>query len=162
MALGDITIYDESQFGYPGDVRYANGSGSIYAGEPVVKVLGNTTGYYVDAAATNSPQVGTHYMAGIAATSQTVAGGKVRVMKLVPGVTYLIAPNDSTAWDTQAEYDALVGHRVLFDLTTGTYTILAADNAAGIDHGLVVMPLDIYKYHNLVRFAIREAVNYLA
>ena len=159
MALGDITIYDEGAFGYPGDTEYVNTSRSvIYAGEPVAKALGNTNGYYVDAAATASPEVGTHYMAGIAATSCAVSA-KVKVMKLVPGVTYLISPLDSTAWDTQAEYDALVGSRVLFDLTTGTYTIGHTDGAG---YGLVVMPLNIRKYHHKVRFAIRKAVNYLA
>jgi hypothetical protein len=59
---------------------------------------------------------------------------------------------------TQAEYDALVGSRVLFDLTSSTYTITATDNAA---YGLVVEPLDIKKFPNKVRFSIRPCATYL-
>lgn len=159
MALGDITIYDEAQFGYPGDEEYIDTSRTaIYAGEPVVKVLGNTSGYYVDAAATGTPLVGTDYMAGIAATSAAVST-KVRVTKLTPGVSYLCAPLTAANWDTQAKYDALVGSRVLFDLTSSTYTIGHTD---ATDNGLVVLPLNIARYPKKVRFAIRKAVNYLA
>lgn len=161
MALGDITLYDEGAFGYPGDVEYVVDASAtlIYAGEPVAKALGGTA---VTPLATNKPVVATDFMAGIAATTSTNtagAAGTVKVMKFVDGVTYLIAPNSAAAFDTQAEYDALVGDRVLFDLTTGTYTILATDGATS---GLVIMPLDIAKYPGKVRFAIRNAVNYLA
>lgn len=161
MALGDITLYDEGAFGYPGDVEYAVAASAtlIYPGEPVAKALG---GAAVTPAATNTPVVATDFYAGIAtSTSTNTAGaaGTVKVMKFVPGVSYLITPNSAAAFDTQAEYDALVGDRVLFDLTTGVYTILATDGATS---GLVILPLDIKKYPGKVRFAIRAAVNYLA
>ena len=60
---------------------------------------------------------------------------------------------------TQAEYDALVGARVLLDLTSGTYTILATDSA---NNGCVVEPLDISRFPNKVAFSIRAGANYLA
>lgn len=161
MALGDITLYDSDAVGAPGAVRYAVAASStlIYAGEPVAKALG---GAAVTPLATNKPVVGTDFMAGIASSTSTntaSAAGTVDVLTFHKGATYLIAPNSAAAFDTQAEYDALVGDRVLFDLTTGTYTILATDGATS---GLVIMPLDIAKYPGKVRFAIRQAVDYLA
>jgi len=162
--LGDIQIYDEGAFGYPGDVEYAVAASAtlINAGEPVLKALGNTTGEVVSPMASNEPVVGTNYLAGIAATTSTntaSAAGTVKVTKLVPGLTYLIAPKVAATWDTQAEYDALVGARVRMDLTAGTYTILAADNST---YGCVVEPLDVSKYPGKVRFSFRNGVSYNA
>lgn len=162
MAINDITIYDEGAFGYPGDVEYAVASGaaaSINTGEPVTKALGD---FVVSAMTTNKPVVATDFLAGVAASTSTdtvAAAGTVKVMKLVPGMSFLIAPKVAATWDTQAEYDALVGDRVLIDLTTGSYTILASDGATS---GCVILPLDIQKYPGKVRFAFRNAVNYLA
>lgn len=162
MALGDIQIYSEGAFGYIGDESYAVASGttaSIKAGEPVSKGLGLAV---VSAMATNKPVVATDFLAGISAstsTETTGAAGIVKVTKMDVNMTYLITPNAPTSWDTQAEYDALVGDRVLIDLTTGTYTILATDGATS---GCVIMPLDIKKYPGKVRFTFRGGVNYLS
>jgi hypothetical protein len=162
MALGDITIYGEGAFGYPGSTNFATATATaqaIKAGEPVAKALAGTV---VTALATSKPVVGTDYLAGIAATSSTETAtltGTVQVTKMTDGVTYLIAPKTAASWDTQAEYDALVGARVTFDLTTGVYTINATD-ASG--NGLVVEPLDISKYPGKVRFSIRNGASYLA
>ncbi len=162
--LGDIQVFTEGAFGYPGDDAFCVGASStlINAGEPVAKSLGNTAGSYVTPAATNTPVVSTDNYAGIASTTSTntsTAPGSVRVTKLLPGITYLISPKVAATWDTQAEYDALVGARVLLDLTTGSYTILATD---GSTNGCVVMPLDVVKNPGKVRFAFRNAVSYLA
>lgn len=159
--LGDIQVYNEGPFGDPGSDPYAVAASStlIYAGEPVAKALGAAV---VTPAATNTPVVGTNYFAGIAATTSTntaSAAGTVQVTKMVQGQTYLIAPNNAAAFDTQSEYDALVGDRVLLDLTAGVYTILATDGAT---NGCVIMPLDIKKWPGKVRFAFRNGVNYLA
>jgi len=162
MALSDIQILSEGSFGYPGDASFQVASGTIEAikaGEPVSKALGASV---VTALATNKPVVGTDYMAGIASTTSTetaTVAGTVKVMKLVPGVVYLIAPNVPATWDTQAKYNALVGDRVLFDLTTGVYTILATDGAT---NGLVVEDLNIAKYPGKVAFSIRAGASYLA
>lgn len=161
MSLGNITIYDEAAFGYPGDDEYAVAASAtlIYPGEPVTKALG---GAAVTPMATNKPVVATDFLAGIASSTSTNtagAAGVVRVTKFVDGITYLIAPNSAAAFDTQAEYDALVGDRVLLDLTAGVYTILATDGAT---NGCVIMPLDITRYPGKVRFALRNGVNYLS
>ena len=163
MALGDIQVYDTGAFGYPGDRIYNVASGSvasINAGEPVTKVLGSP---YVTVAITGSPLVGsTTLLVGVASTTSTdtaSAAGTVRVLKLVEGVSYLIAPKVAATWATQTLYDALVGSRVLLDLTSSTYTILAADSAL---NGCVVLPLDVQKYPNKVRFAFKNAADYLA
>lgn len=162
--IGDITVFSEGAFGYPGDDFYkcAANTTVINAGEPVAIALGNSTGNVVTAAATNTPVVATDFYVGIAATTSnqtaSLAGG-LRVTKFDGNVTYLIAPKVAATWDTQAEYDALVSARVLLDLTSSTYTILAAD---GSTHGCVVMPLEVLKYPGKVRFAFRNGVNYLS
>jgi hypothetical protein len=101
--LGDIQIYDEGAFGYPGDVEFAVAAGTvkekIKAGEPVAKALG---GFVVTAMATNLPSAASAALAGVAATTSTdtvAAAGTVKVTKLVPGMSWLISPNDTTAWD---------------------------------------------------------------
>ena len=158
--LGNITLYDCPGV-YPGDDVYvvaSGGAATITAGTPVTKAL---AGVAVSAMTTNKPVVATDFMAGIATSTSTdtaSAAGTVSVMKMVPGATYLIAPKVAASWDTQAEYDALVGSRVLLDLTSSTWTILATDGATS---GCVVMPLDIAKFPGKVRFAFRAGCSYL-
>lgn len=164
MALGDIVVLaDGGGFGQVGSTKYkvAASATLIYAGEPVVKALG-ASGTVVTPAATNTPVVGTDYYAGIATSTSTntaSAAGTVDVMNLDTKTTYLISPKVAATWDTQAEYDALVGSRVLLDLTSGSYTILAADNST---YGCVVAPLDIVRYPGKVAFNFRAGVNFLA
>jgi hypothetical protein len=162
MALNDITFYDES-YGYQGDESFAVAASAtlINAGEPVLKLSG-TTGSVVTPLATNSPQSSASLLtAGIATTTSTntaALAGKVSVAKPLPGITYLIAPKVAATFATQTLYDALVGARVLIDLTAGSYTLLASDNAA---YGCVIEPLDISKYPGKVRFSFRPAATYL-
>lgn len=164
MALGDITLYDEGAFGYPGDNEFAVAASAtlINAGEPVLKLLGSS-GNVVAPLATSEPTSAdaSHLWGGVAATTSTNtagAAGTVRVMKIDGTTTFLIAPKTAATWDTQTEYDALVGSRMTLDLTTGVYTINATDNAA---NGLIVQPLDIKKYPGKVRFSVRPAATYL-
>ncbi len=160
--LGDIQIYSEGAFGYPGDEEYAVDSGttaSITAGTPVKKALGSA---FVAAESTNTPVVATDFWAGFASSTSTETAslaGTVKVTKMDPNLTYLIAPKVAATFDTQAEYDALVGDRVLLDLTSSTWTILAADSAT---YGCVIMPLNVSKHPGVVRFALRNGVNYLS
>src|SRR5574343_1415857 len=161
MAKGDIIVYSNGAFGYPGDLKLnvaaSTAGASINAGEPVcVRALGNTTVY---PAWSNFPVVASDYIAGIAATASTettTAAGEVRVTKIVPGMSFLIKPNAAATWDGQSEYDAFVGKRVLIDLTTGSYTLLASDSA---NNGCVVLPLDVAKYPGRVRVAFRNALS---
>ena len=158
-----IKIYDEGAFGYPGDEKYTVAAGSSAGKVPLGSIVSKALGAaVVTALATNKPVVGTDFIAGIAtslSTDTVAAAGTVQVMKIVPGMSFLIEPNDTTAWDTQSEYDALVGDRVLLDLSGTTYTILASD---GSTYGCVIMPLDIAKYPGKVRFAFRQGCSYLA
>jgi hypothetical protein len=161
MAVGDITIYEQSTIQLNGakKANVAAGATTINPGEPVAATLGGTT---VTALATNKPVVGTDYMSGIAMSTSTQTAsvaGTVDYLPLQPGLVYMISPKAPTSWDTQSEYDALVGKRVLLDLTTGSYTILASDSA---NNGCVVAPLDIAKYPGKVAFSIRSAVNVLS
>lgn len=160
MAINDITILDPGQFGSIGTIQYAVAASAtlIYPGEPVTKALGD---FVVSPMATNKPVVATDFLAGIAMSTSTntaSAAGTVEVMPLVANVVYLLKPNSAAAFDTQAEYDALVGDRVLIDLTAGVYTILATDGATS---GCVIMPLDIKKFPGKVAFSFRNGVNYL-
>lgn len=132
---------------------------TINPGEPVAQSLGAAT---VTAMATNKPVVGTDYLVGIAATTSTQtasAAGTVQVVPLVPGQTFLMSPNSTAAFDTQAEYDALVGDRVLIDLTGTTYTLLATD---GSTYGCVILPMLITENPGKVLFTFRNAVSYLS
>lgn len=157
MAVNDIIALANPAFGAVGTQRWAVAASAttIKPGEPVTKTLG---GYVVVPMATNMPVVANAagYVVGIAASTSTntaSAAGTVEVTPLIPGQTYLAKPNSAAAWDTQAEYDALVGDRVLFDLTSGSYTILATDGAT---YGCVIQPLDVSKYPGRVAFAFRN------
>ena len=161
MALGDITILEQnSEMGRGGRVYNVGASPTlIYAGEPVARTLG---GIVVTPCATSAGQVGTDYIVGVATTTSTnvtATAGTVNVLPLTNGTTFLISPKTAATWDTQAEYDALVGKRMTLDLTSSSYTINATD-ASG--NGLVVMPLDISKYPGKVAFAFRSALSDLA
>ena len=78
-------------------------------------------------------------------------------MPLVPGVIYLIAPKVAATFNTQAKYNALVGARVLIDVTSDKETILAAD---GSTSGCVIENLNIQQYPGLVAFSIRTGAAY--
>ena len=164
MAINDVVLYEDGAVNYPGDIKFAVAASAtlIYKGEPTLKTLGNTTGYCVSPLTDAKPQVSAASLtAGIAASTSTntaSAAGTVEVTKLDPRATYLCAPTTAASWDTQAEYDALVGARVTFQLSGGVYTVNASDNAA---YGLVVQPLDINAYPGKVRFSIRQAATYL-
>lgn len=162
MSLGDITIYKTGTT-LPGSkthqVAAAASAPNINAGELVLKTLGNQ---YVIKMATNKPVVGTDYVAGLALTSSTETStldGTVDVLPLMTGVIYLIAPKVAATWNTQAKYNALVGARVLIDVTSGTETILASDSA---NNGCVIENLNIQQYPGLVAFSIRAGASYLA
>jgi len=161
MAVNDITFLENGALSLIGSAKanVAAGATKINPGEPVAMALGGAT---VTAMATNKPVVATDFMVGIATSTSTQTAsvaGTVDYMPLTSGVTYLISPKVAATWDTQAEYDALVGARVLIDLTSSVYTILAADGAT---YGCVIAPLDVVKFPGKVAFKIRSAVNAFA
>lgn len=174
MALGDLVILAQnSEMGRGGRLYNVAAGTLILAGEPVqLMKVGDVT---VVPSLTGTPVVGTSgiegLFVGVATTNSTntsAAAGSVYVMPVNNGITYLIAPADSTAWDTQTEYDALVGKRVLIQNSTtvsataqnvGTYSLLASDSAA---NGAVVQALDIAKYPGKVAIAFRGRTSNLA
>ncbi len=183
MAINDITFLEEGAFGEIGS-RYwqvkantsTQGTGSSYIpafrpGEPVRKTLGTgTTNNSAQTLATigtgssSYPVVATDFLAGIAMSTSTesdTANGKVYVAPIVPGVVYLGIPDAPTSWDTQSEYDALVGARVLMkqsaSATLPVFTVLASD---GSTSGLVIEWIDITKYPGKVAFSLRQGLSY--
>ncbi len=167
MALGDITKLEQSSMTGRGARLYNVAAGTaILAGEPVQhRVVGDVT---VQPNLTSTPVVGTSgvegLFVGIAATTSTntlTAAGTVNVNPVNSQDTWLINPAVAASWDTQAEYDALVGKRVLIqnsytagasNLNAGTYTILASDSAA---NGCVIMAMNILEHPGKVAFAFR-------
>lgn len=169
MAQGDLVLRDQNvAMGTGARLQNVAAGTAILAGEPVWKVaLGQAS---VQPAPTNFPDASAHLMVGIAATNSTntsTAAGSVNVTPVSSDLVYLISPSDTTAWDTQAEYDALVGDRVLIQNSatvtstpgnSGSYTLLASDSA---NNGCVVQALDISKYPGKVAIAFRDSCNYL-
>lgn len=168
MALGDITILAQSSAGGGTGSTLFNVAASstlINAGEPVTMVAGATA---VIPGATNLITVPSAFvpysvtgtgLVGIAETTSTntaSAAGSVNVMLARSTTTFLIKANDATAVNTQAKYDALVGHRVLIDLTAGSYTMLTSDSAL---NGCIIVELDIAKYPGMIAFKFVDGVS---
>lgn len=165
MSINDVVPYKQGASYLPGAKTHQVASGgsppAINAGEPVSKTAGNQ---YVITMATSKPLTtdapNTTVVAGIASSTSTETAtldGGVDVFPVIPGCQWLITPKVAATWNTQAKYNALVGFRVLFDKTSGLYTILAADSAA---NGLIVENLNIAKYPGKVAFSIRQALAY--
>lgn len=160
MAKGDIQPFNNNESSIMGGARkYQVASGttaSINAGEPVQKLAGASC---VTALLTNSPTT-TNRIVGVstsASTETASAGGTVDVIPASPNQIWLISPKVAATWDTQTEYNALVGKRVLIDLTSSTYTILAADSAG---NGCIVEYLDVSLYPGKVAFSWSPLVDY--
>ena len=167
MAQSDL-LYYRARIAQEGAIVYNVAAGTpIYAGDPVQVNLAGTVVY---PALTNTPVVGTNYFVGIAATNSTntsSAAGSVDVYALSSKDVILGNPDVAASWDTQSEYDALVGARVLLKNsvtitatpTSGTYTVLASDST---NNGCVVVPLNVFKVPGKVAFCFRDGANYLA
>ncbi len=166
MATGNIVPFESANSGkMGGSMKYYVAAGStgsdgnvsrINPGEPVTKVAGAAG---VIAAATNAPTT-TLRIVGVAASTSTETASVAGTVDVIPagnGQTWLITPNAPTSWDTQSEYNALCGARVLIDNTTGVYTILASDGAS---NGCIVEYLDIARYPGKVAFSWSPLVDY--
>ncbi len=160
MAKGDIMPFENAGGSkMPGSLKYAVASGttaSITAGEPVQKAAGAA---YVALAATNFPTT-TLRVVGVASSNSTetsTAVGTVDVIPATNGQLWLIAPKVAATWNTQAKYNALIGSRVLIDLTTATFTILASDSAS---QGCIVEYLDVAAYPGKVAFSWSPLCDY--
>ena len=157
MSTYDITSWKNPFPQMNGSLSYnvAAGATTINPNEPIARALGAVT---CTAMGTNKPVVGTDYLLGISSSTSTQtasAAGKVFYTPLLPGQVWDIQIKVSTDINTQAKYDALVGKRVLIDLTSGAYTLLSADGAT---YGCVIMPLNIAENPGRVAFAFRNTV----
>jgi cytoskeletal protein RodZ len=174
MAQGDLTVLESSvtQGGRGGRLYNVAAGTPIYAGEPVqIRAVGNVV---VEPNLTSTPIVSVSagvegLFVGVASTNSTnttTAAGTVLVQPTNSAITYLANPAAPTSWDTQAEYDALVGKRVLLQNsvsvtatpTSGTYTILAADSA---NNGCSVQAMNILEHSAKVAFAFRTGTSNL-
>ncbi len=161
MAIGDILILEQADLMGRGSrlQNVAAGAATINAGEPVC--YGTVAAVTVIAAPTNFPVANSDYFVGIAATTSTQTSGTAGIVGVYPintGTTFLIRPKAPTSWDTQSEYDALVGKSVLIDLTTGSYTILATN---GVNNGCVIQPMDVNVHPGMVAFAVKGSTSAL-
>ncbi len=165
--VGDFILLEgNSSNGSRGGRLYNVAAGTpIYAGEPVQnRAVGAVT---VQPSLTSTPVVGTSgvegLFVGIATTNSTntaTVGGTVYVLPIQSDLTYLGNPATAASWDTQTEYDALVGKRVLLQNsvtptatpTSGTYTVLASDSAG---NGVVVQAMSILEHPGKVAIAFR-------
>ena len=160
MSLGDLVVKDQNVMTGTGARLYNVLAGTaINAGEPVYVLALGAASAYVQPAPTSFPDASAHLMVGVAATTGTQtssAAGTVWVTPVSSALDYLITPDTAATWDTQAEYDALVGKRVLIDLTTGTYTLLVSDS---VNNGCIIEPCNIADRPGIILFSFRNQVN---
>lgn len=160
MAVNDIIPFENSNsLGMNGTLKFlvAAAATAINPGEPVQKLAGAAS---VTAMLTNSPST-TNRIVGVAMSTSTQTAsvaGTVDVIPACPGQIWLISPKVAAGFtDTQANYNTQVGKRVLIDLTSGTYTILAADGAS---NGCIVEWNDLSRYPGKVAYSWSPVCDY--
>ncbi len=172
MAKSDFVVLEQGQFLGRGARLYNVAAGTaILVGEPVSnKAVGDVA---PSAMGTSLPVCSTSagvegLFVGIAATSSTntaTAAGTVLVVPTNSAIVWLGNPDSAAAWDTQAEYDALVGKRVVIKNSTtvgataqnvGSYTVLASDSA---NNGCTVVAMNIIEHPAKVAFVFRTGTS---
>lgn len=169
MALGDITLFSDVSHGMAGGSQpyqtVAGGSPpAINAGEPVSKVLGSQ---YVIIMPNAKPVVADANTVGISATTSTETAsldGTVQVIPLDEKNIWSILPQTAATYGVgttpnQTTYNALVGARVVFQVTTGSWKVLATDSSG---NGLVIAASNVISNPAKVNFSFRAANSYLA
>lgn len=168
MALGDITPASEPSISALASRSYQVVLGgsppAINAGEPVSKVLGSQ---YVIIMPNAKPVVADANTVGVSATTSTEtssADGSVQVIPVSSTQTWSVSPQTAATYGVgttpnQTTYNALVGARVVFQVTTGTWKILSTDSSG---NGLVIEASDVTKNLGKVNFSFRAANSYLA
>lgn len=168
MALGDITLYSDVDTmaggSQPYQVVLGGSPPAINAGEPVSKVLGSQ---YVIIMPNAKPVVADANTIGVSATTSTEtssADGTVQVIPIDEKKTWSISAQTAATYGVgstpnQTTYNALVGARVVFQVTSGTWKILSTDNSG---NGLVIAASDVNRNLGKVNFSFRAANSYLA
>jgi len=137
MAKGDIRIFDVGGLSNVPvrTFRVIANATAINAGEPVLIANRNTSVIdpYVIVLIDGKPLVGTDYFIGIAANagSHTAsADGTVDVYLDCPGMVYAAKAKTTTTFNTTAKINDFLFYRVVFDLTSSTYTLDNTTTAA--------------------------------
>ena len=158
MALADVSLVKQAGLMLPSTIKcqVQAGATNIKAGEPV-----KASSTYVIPSADAEPVTSAPTFVGIAMTTSTETAsvdGIVDVLPPLAGVVFEASAKSSTAANTDAKIAALVGSLVLFDLTSGSYTVdTAATNSA---NGLRIVGGDSSK--NKVHFVIRQGATIFA
>lgn len=118
-------------------------AGSIKAGEPVKAVDAAAANPYLGTAAIMVDGDGTtsQRFLGVSKSDSTdvvATAGEVYTWLPLPGIIYSGKAKTNTTADTQAEVDALSGKRVVFDLTTSTWSIDAAAADAVVNNVIII------------------------
>lgn len=138
--------------------QVAAGATAIESGWPAIVSSGG-----VIIAPDASPVIGTHVFAGFSngESSQTASVAGTVDLYVPSGYQVLLLPAKTPAnIDTQAEYDALVNHHTLFDLTAGVYTI--DESANNTTYGLTIVDLDVNAFPGFVAFIVRASATWLS
>lgn len=143
--------------------KVASGAAAtIKAGQLVLKTKGSPYVVAWNASNTAKPVVATDFVAGLSTSDSTetaAADGYVDILQITPDMVLLGNADTATTWDTQAEYDLLVGDRVLLSTTSARVQTILATN--GDTYGLEIQPLDIAAYPGKVAFALRAGTDYM-
>lgn len=158
MARGDISIVRGRMI--PVEWKAEANTTVMYAGEPVkLKAAGSP---YAIPCADADLTIGTDTaFLGICASDSTQtasADGVVRVYMPLPEIVYECKAKTSTTVDTDAEIAALVGDRVVLDLTSSSYTLDAAAGD-GANNAFYILGGDSSRY--TLQFNCRVDATYL-
>lgn len=132
MAANDFKIHNPNGPLITVDWIVASGSAnSIHVGEPTIKgeATGTSTGAIKIAVDGDPLTTSTHQFSGIAKSESTDtagAAGTCTTYLPLPGIVYKGKAKTASTADTAAEVNALKDKRVVFDLTSTTWSVDAA------------------------------------
>lgn len=162
MAFNDIRLLDAANAVTAGELTFLAEANTtvMLVGEPIkVKTAGSK---YAIPLADAEPVIGTTTaVVGIVSgksTQTASADGVVQALIPASGIVYAAKAKSATAADTEAEILALIGKRVLLDLTSSVYTVdtAASDNA---NNGILIVGGDAAKSE--IFFMIRSSATIL-
>lgn len=161
MAKGDIRIIDVAGRANVPVRTFPTrlGETAIKAGEPVmVSWLAGVQNPYVIVMTDATPVRSTDYFVGIAAAASShtsSADGYVDVYLDLPGTVYAAKAKSAATWNTQKLVDNQTFYRIVFDLTSSSYT---ADVAADANRGLLIVGGEYQTY--TVYFVANDAATW--
>lgn len=144
MARNDITLKNELDPSATKPFIVAAGvAGSVKRGEPTKGADAAAASPWTGAAAIMVDGDGTtsQRFTGVAkadSTDTVAAAGQVINWLPLPGLTYTAKVKLTTDMDTQAEVDAHRGKRVVFDLTSSTWTVDSAAADAVVNNVIII------------------------